>query len=86
MKNAGEAIILLAVAAICLSGKAQAAEALQNAPIHDAQGREVIPGGFVTITQDRLGDIHYTQDDYRRTVRMGANFVVIRVMLGRIGG
>lgn len=54
--------------------------------IPDEQGRELIPGGFVTITEDRKGVIRYTADDYRRMVRMGANFQVIRLSLGRLGG
>lgn len=54
--------------------------------IRDAQGREIIPGGYVTITGDRKGTIHYTSDDYRRMVGMGANFQVIRTTLGRLGG
>jgi hypothetical protein len=57
-----------------------------NAIIHDAQGREIIPGGYVAITEDGKGAIHYTPDDYRRMVRMGANFQVIRTALGRLGG
>ena len=54
--------------------------------IPDAQGRELVPGGYVTITEDRKGVIQYTADDYRRMVRMGANFQVIRLSLGRLGG
>jgi hypothetical protein len=54
--------------------------------IPDEQGRELVPGGFVAITEDRKGVIKYTPDDYRRMVRMGANFQVIRVSLGRLGG
>jgi hypothetical protein len=54
--------------------------------IPDEQGREIVPGGFVAITEDRKGVIRYTPDDYRRMVRMGANFQVIRVSLGRLGG
>lgn len=54
--------------------------------IPDAQGRELVPGGYVAITEDRKGVIRYTADDYRRMVRMGANFQVIRLSLGRLGG
>jgi hypothetical protein len=42
-----------------------------NAIIQDAQGRELISGGYVAITEDGKGTIHYTPDDYRRMVRMG---------------
>lgn len=54
--------------------------------IPDEQGRELVPGGFVAITEDGKGVIRYTPDDYRRMVRMGANFQVIRLSLGRLGG
>jgi hypothetical protein len=54
--------------------------------IPDEQGRELVPGGFVAITEDSKGVIRYTPDDYRRMVRMGANFQVIRLSLGRLGG
>jgi hypothetical protein len=54
--------------------------------IPDEKGRELVPGGFVAITEDRKGVILYTPDDYRRMVRMGANFQVIRLSLGRLGG
>lgn len=54
--------------------------------IRDEQGREIVPGGYVTITEDRKGTIQYVPDDYRRMVRMGANFQVIRTALGRLGG
>lgn len=54
--------------------------------IPDELGRELVPGGFVAITEDRKGVIRYTVDDYRRMVRMGANFQVIRISLGRLGG
>jgi endoglycosylceramidase len=54
--------------------------------IPDEIGRELVPGGFVAITEDRKGVIRYTPEDYRRMVRMGANFQVIRLSLGRLGG
>jgi endoglycosylceramidase len=54
--------------------------------IPDEHGRELVPAGFVAITEDSKGVIRYTQDDYRRMVRMGANFQVIRLSLGRLGG
>lgn len=57
-----------------------------NIALRDAQGREIVPGGYVVITEDGKGPIHYTPDDYRRMVRMGANFQVIRTTLGRLGG
>ena len=63
-----------------------AEDGVKSFVIHDAQGRELIPGGYVAITEDGKGTIHYTPDDYRRMVRMGANFQVIRTTLGRLGG
>ncbi len=54
--------------------------------IRDEQGREIVPGGYVTITEDGVGIVRYTMDDYKRMVRMGANFQVIRTTLGRLGG
>ena len=39
--------------------------------IRDEQGREIVPGGYVAITEDGKGTIRYTPDDYRRMVRMG---------------
>lgn len=54
--------------------------------IPDEHGRELVPGGFVVITEDRKGVIRYSTEDYRRMVRMGANFQVIRLSLGRLGG
>jgi endoglycosylceramidase len=55
-------------------------------PIRDEQGRHVIPRGFVVNTEDREGNIYYTPNDYHRMVRMGANFQVIRLRLGALGG
>jgi hypothetical protein len=55
-------------------------------PLLDEQGRELVPGGYVAITEDGKGVIRYTEDDYRRMARMGANFQVIRLSLGRLGG
>ncbi len=54
--------------------------------IRDEQGRHVIPRGFVINTEDSKGDIYYTPDDYHRMVRMGTNFQVIRLRMGRLGG
>jgi endoglycosylceramidase len=57
-----------------------------NIAVRDEQGREIVPGGYVAITEDGKGTIHFTPDDYRRMVRMGASFQVIRTALGRLGG
>jgi hypothetical protein len=58
-----------------------AADELTIEPLLDAQGRQLIPGGYVVIES-----VKYAPSDYRRMVRMGANFQVIRVPLGKIGG
>ena len=54
--------------------------------VRDEQGRHVIPRGFVINTEDSYGNIYYTTDDYHRMVRMGADFQVIRLRLGKLGG
>ncbi|MCP4311488.1 MAG: glycoside hydrolase family 5 protein [Bacteroidetes bacterium] len=63
-----------------------AATAQLKHPIRDEQGRHVIPRGFVINTEDKQGNIYYTANDYHRMVRMGANFQVIRLRLGALGG
>ena len=54
--------------------------------IRDRQGRQIIPRGFVLNTEDKIGDIYYTPEDFHRMVKMGADFQVIRLKLGRLGG
>ena len=55
-------------------------------PIRDEQGRQLIPRGFVVNTEDRGGELYFYQDDYHRMVKLGANFQVIRLKLGMLGG
>ncbi|AWW32845.1 hypothetical protein DN752_23380 [Echinicola strongylocentroti] len=52
----------------------------------DDNGRHVIPRGFVVNTNDAMGELFYTKDDYLRMVRMGANYQVIRLELGKVSG
>ena len=78
--------LLTALLLAPLAAPALAETVPTNIVIRDEQGREVVPGGYVTLTEDGKGDINYTPDDYRRMVRMGANFQVIRTTLGRLGG
>jgi hypothetical protein len=78
--------LLAALLLVPLAATALAENGPANIPIRDAHGRELIPGGYVAITEDGKGTIHYTPDDYRRMVRMGANIQVIRTTLGRLGG
>lgn len=54
--------------------------------LHDEEGRQIIPRGYVINTEDNTGDIFYTGEDYHRMVRMGANFQVVRLKLGKLGG
>ncbi|MEM8893969.1 MAG: hypothetical protein AAGC88_05280 [Bacteroidota bacterium] len=56
----------------------------ENLAFRDAEGRHVIPRGFVNNTNDAVGELFYTQDDYLRMVRMGANYQVIRLELGKL--
>lgn len=80
------AVALLVIAACVSPGRADDRAALKTRPICDESGREIILGGYVAITEDGKGTIRYSQEDYRRMVRMGANAQVIRVALGRLGG
>ncbi|WP_200979947.1 cellulase family glycosylhydrolase [Echinicola sp. 20G] len=50
----------------------------------DKNGRHIIPRGFVINTNDAVGELFYTSDDYLRMVRMGANYQVIRLELGKL--
>jgi endoglycosylceramidase len=75
-------LLLLVLALTSLAAPARPAARF----LPDETGRELVPGGFVAITEDSKGVIRYTADDYRRMVRMGANFQVIRLSLGRLGG
>lgn len=52
--------------------------------LRDAQGRHVIPRGFVINTNDHKGEVFFNSDDYSRMVRMGANSQVIRLELGNL--
>jgi len=52
--------------------------------IRDAQGRHVVPRGFVVMTNDGPRPATYSPDDYARMARMGANFQVIRLELGKL--
>jgi hypothetical protein len=80
------AAVLAALLLVPLAASALAEGGPTGGGIRDEQGREIVPGGYVTITEDRKGAIQYIPDDYRRMVRMGANFQVIRTALGRLGG
>lgn len=54
--------------------------------IRDAQGRHIFLRGFVMVTEDGLGPFEYGKEDYARAVRLGANFQVIRITVGKLGG
>lgn len=85
MKKMFAAITLLGAIALGVPHPTMAA-ALPGGVLLDEQGRQVIPGGYVTITEDAKSPIFYTSSDYRRMVRLGANFQVIRLALGKLGG
>ena len=71
--------IILLLLTICYQSIAQ-----NNKSFKDDNGRHVIPRGFVVSTNDAVGELFYTSDDFLRMVRMGANFQVIRLELGRL--
>ena len=52
--------------------------------LRDDQGRHVVARGFVVTTNDGGGEVFFDADDYARMVRMGANYQVIRLELGRL--
>jgi hypothetical protein len=52
--------------------------------LRDAEGRHVIPRGFVVVTNARDNEKFFDADDYLRMVRMGANYQVIRLELGKL--
>ncbi len=52
----------------------------------DESGSFFIPRGFVILTEGPNGPITYTQEDYYRMVKYGANYQVIRLALGKLGG
>ena len=79
-------LAIIASAIISATACTHAADASPRIPLLDEIGRELIAGGYVVITEDSKGKVRYAPDDYRRMVRMGANFQVIRTTLGRLGG
>jgi len=71
---------LLVIVGVCAGLQRARSEAAISQPILDEQGRHLIVGGYVT-----LENIPFTADDYRRMVRMGANFQVIRMPMWMVG-
>ncbi|MGQ1783656.1 cellulase family glycosylhydrolase [Saccharicrinis sp. GN24d3] len=49
--------------------------------LRDAHGRHVIGRGFVVVTNNTF----FSEDDYTRMVRLGANYQVVRLELGKLG-
>lgn len=64
-------VVLLAVNSMC----AQIKHGLR-----DNQGRHIIPRGFVVVTNNSS----FSDNDYIRMVRMGANYQVVRLELGKL--
>jgi hypothetical protein len=58
----------------------------QSCWLQDERGRRFLPHGYVTITEDSVGPVRYTADDYRRILRYAANCQVIRLSLAKLGG
>ena len=52
--------------------------------LRDAQGRHMVPRGYVANTNDHAGPVDFAPNDYLRMVRMGANVQVIRLEMGRL--
>jgi len=75
--------LLIIIAGVALLLAPPAAAQIGHA-IRDAEGRHVVPRGFVVMTNDGPRAASYSADDYARMVRMGANFQVIRLELGRL--
>lgn len=72
MKNLSLTIILVCTTLLL---SAQLKHALR-----DENGRHVIGRGFVVVTNNS----YFNSDDYLRMVRLGANFQVVRLELGRL--
>lgn len=72
MKNLSLTIILI-LTTFALSAQ------LKHA-LRDDNGRHVIGRGFVVVTNNS----YFNSDDYLRMVRLGANFQVVRLELGRL--
>ncbi|WP_248722467.1 cellulase family glycosylhydrolase [Seonamhaeicola sp. ML3] len=52
--------------------------------LYDAQGRHIVPRGFVINTNDHAGEVFFNSNDYSRMVKMGANTQVVRLELGKL--
>lgn len=52
--------------------------------LRDEAGRHVVARGFVVNTDDGVGELFYHPDDYTRMVRLGANYQVVRLALGKL--
>jgi hypothetical protein len=86
MKSIACIVLLLATAAAGADTGAAPGFRPGQSGFRDEQGRHFIPHGFVTITGDGMGEVRYTQEDYRKMALAGANFQVIRIFLGKLGG
>ena len=88
MKKSMIVVALAALLAPCVPASAQTAdEPTITVWFQDDVGRHFIPRGFVVVTEQAgVSATDYSLDDYRRMVRQGANFQVIRLTLGPLGG
>jgi len=72
-------LLVAGVFAVAVPARAQ----IENG-MRDEQGRHVIPRGFVMNTNMGDREVFFNEEDYVRLVRLGANFQVIRLELGRL--
>lgn len=86
--NVMSATISIMLLASLSASLAQSAESDGKASFWfpDEQNRHFVPRGFVTVTEDGVGPVQYSREDYYRMVRCGANLQVIRLKLGQLGG
>ena len=59
---------------------------LNTTQFHDSDNRIFVPQGFVANTHFGKEKMNYLPVDYKQMQRYGANFQVIRVEIGRLGG
>jgi endoglycosylceramidase len=72
-------VVFTAILLYALALSAQSYHALR-----DEKGRHVIGRGFVVTTNDGRGEVFFNKEDYTRMARLGANYQVIRLQLGKL--
>lgn len=79
-------VILLVLTSICNLQAQQPIPVNNSHRFYDASGRQFIPRGYVMNTEEGPRGYYYSANDYLRAARIGANFQIIRLNLGKIGG